>query len=203
MKNKLLSSGIVLGLIVLFIGASATPCLGARHIPDPNLSFVELTGGNAPLVTCPAGDGPAYQYVKVTCKDSTGIPMSGIPANFFAFTIAPLGTDTHWYGTLNCIFTAVDPATDANGEIRFNVTSDSSIYGNITIQVTVMSITFNDIDILSCKSPDYDTNGVIGLGDFVVFGSDYGKTVWRSDFTGDGPVSLGDFVTFGRHYGHS
>jgi hypothetical protein len=40
------------------------------------------------------------------------------------------------------------------------------------------------------------------VGDFVIFGQDYGRESWRSDFTGDGFVGLGDFVMFGGHYGH-
>jgi hypothetical protein len=93
--------------------------------------------------------------------------------------------------------------TDINGQIRFAVKGDTSIYGNLTIRATVMDIPLNDIDTLWCKTPDYDTNGAVSLGDFVTFASDYSKVRWRSDFTGDGLVSLGDFVVFAQHYAHS
>jgi hypothetical protein len=170
---------------------------------DPDQSFMTLTNENMPfLVTCPHSDGPAYQYVKVTVKNVTGNPIAGIPASDFSFTINPTGYDTHWYGTLSCTFTAMDQQTNANGEIRFTMKGDTSIYGNITIRVTVQTIPLNDIDTLPCKSPDYDTNGAVSLGDFVIFASDYSKVRWRSDFTGDGLVSLGDFVLFAGHYAH-
>jgi hypothetical protein len=170
---------------------------------DPDRSFVTLTNENMPfLVTCPAGDGPIYQHVKVTCKNANGDPLPGILPTAFVFTINPTGGDTHYWGTLSCTFTAVDTQTNANGEIRFTVKGGTSIYGNITIQVNVYGVPINDIDTLTCKTPDYDTNGVVSLGDFVIFARDYGKPGWRSDFTGDGMVSLGDFVLFAQHYAH-
>jgi hypothetical protein len=170
---------------------------------DPLQSYVTMTNENMPfLVTCPHSDGPAYQHVKVTVKNAGGTPIPGILASDFSFTINPTGYDTHWYGTLQCTFTAVDQQTNANGEIRFTMKGDTSIYGNITIRVTVQTIPLNDIDTLPCKSPDYDTNGAVSLGDFVTFASDYSKVRWRSDFTGDGLVSLGDFVLFAGHYAH-
>jgi hypothetical protein len=126
--------------------------------------------------------------------------MPGIPASAFTFTLGSI--NAVWYGTLSCTFTAVDPQTDANGEIRFTVKGDTSIYGNMTIQATVQGVPLNDIDTLPCKSVDYDVNGQVSLGDFVTFASDYTKTSWRSDFSGDGQVTLGDFVTFAGHYTH-
>lgn len=200
-KSKILKRGMVLGIFVLFIGASATPIIGYRDVIDPDLSFVELTG-TGPLVSCPSHDGPIYEYLKVTCKNSAGSPFIGLPASSFLITVTPVGTDTHWYGTLHVIVTAVDQVTNANGEMRFNITSYSSLYGNVSIQATVLGITINDIETLNCKTPDYDTNGAINLGDFTIFGADYGRPVWRSDFTGDGPVALGDFTIFGAHFGH-
>jgi hypothetical protein len=165
---------------------------------------VTLTSENTPhLISCPLGDGPSYHYVKVTCRTSQGYPIPGIFYQEFYFNFNPTGGNTHWYGNLLCTFTAVDQQTNANGEIRFSVKGDTSIYGNITIQATVMSIPLNDIDTLPCKTPDYDTNGAVSLGDFVTFASDYSKVRWRSDFTGDGLVSLGDFVLFAGHYAHS
>jgi hypothetical protein len=166
-------------------------------------SFVTLTNENMPfLVTCPAADGPLYKHVKITVKDASGNPIPGIPASACAFTISPTGGDTHWYGTLSCTFTAVDQQTNATGEIRFEVKGDTSIVENITIQATVQGVILNDIDTLPCKSMDYDVNGQVSLGDFTIFGGDYAKAGWRSDFTGDGMVILGDFTVFGGHYSH-
>jgi parallel beta-helix repeat protein len=165
----------------------------------PVLSFVTFAGGG--LVTCPAGDGPVYQYATVIVRDFDGEPISGIPAEELLFAVSPTD-DTRWYGTFSCTFIPVDPITDENGEIRFTIQGDTSIVGNITIQATVMGYQLQDTDILPCKSMDYDTNGVVNLADFILFGRDYGTTTYRSDFTWDGTVNLLDFVIFGEHYGH-
>jgi hypothetical protein len=165
-------------------------------------SFVTLTNENLPhLFTCPASDGPVYQHVKVTCKTAGGTPVPGIPADVFTFILG--NVDAIWYGTLDCTFTPVDSVTNANGEIRFTMKGDTSIYGNITIKANVQGMLLNDLDILPCKTADYFGDGMVALGDFVVFGQDYGRVRWRSDFSGDGGmVGLGDFVMFGQHYGH-
>jgi hypothetical protein len=170
---------------------------------SPDLSFVTLTNENLPhLVTCPAGDGPIYQHAKVTCKDTAGNPLAGIPSTAFTFTVNPTGIGTQWYGILRCTFTPVDPETDVNGDIRFTIAGDTSIAGNITIRVTVQGTMLNDHDTLICKTFDHTMDGVVSLGDFVMFAHDYGTTHWTSDYTGDGLVGLGDFSMFGQHYGH-
>jgi parallel beta-helix repeat protein len=167
----------------------------------PVLSFVTLTNENMPgLTTCPAGDGPAYQYMKVTVKNYDGLPLSGVPADAFDVMVASSGAI--WYGDLSCRWIPVDAQTNMNGEIRFELVGGTSIIGSISIMAAVRGVQLHDIDMLSCKSLDYDTNGVVNLADFVTFGSDYGTTHWRSDFNWDGRVSLSDFVLFGQHYGH-
>jgi parallel beta-helix repeat protein len=165
----------------------------------PVLSSVLLSSGG--LVTCPAGDGPAYQYITVMVNDFDDEPIPDVPAEEFLFSVNPTN-DTQWYGTFGCTFTPIDSETNTNGMIRFEVKGETSIIGNIMIQATVMGYQFQDTDVLSCKSMDYDVNGKVGLGDFVLFGQDYGGTSWRSDFTGDSRVSLSDFVMFAQHYGH-
>jgi parallel beta-helix repeat protein len=170
---------------------------------DPDASYLTLTDTNMPgLPTCPAGDGPVYQYLTVTCLNENSTPLSGIPAEYFEFLVTAT-QNTHYYGTLSCTFTAVDPETDENGEIRFTIQGDTSIVRDIDIQVCIFHILLNDVATLSCKSVDYyPCNGAVDLADFTVFGQDYGTTHWRSDFTWDGRVSLSDFVLFGQHYGH-
>jgi hypothetical protein len=169
---------------------------------DPNQSFVTLTNTNMPgLLTCPAGDAAAYEYIQITVKNTQGNPMPGLLPSEFAFTLSPtLGTD--YYGTLACTFTPVDLATNGNGEIRFSIKGDTSIVGNISIRVRVEGVPLNDVDTLPCKSWDCYCDGLAALGDFVVFGQDYGTTHYRSDFSWDGTVGVADFVVFGQHYGH-
>ncbi|MFH1101475.1 MAG: hypothetical protein V1726_05535 [Methanobacteriota archaeon] len=202
-KQKIPNRGIVLGLIVLFIGAAIIPStIAQRNVPDPILSIVELTGQNLPgLVTCPAGDGSIYNYLKVTVKDSNGNPIPSLPANVFEFIVTSAGAS--WHGTLSCTFTAIDTQTNANGEIRFSIRGDTSITGNINIQVIVIGLIINNAATLTCKTMDYNLDGQVSLGDFTVFGQDYTTTAWRSDFNFDGQVSLADFTVFGQHFTHS
>ena len=53
-------AGVLVGLMVLVGTASA-------GIPDPDLSFVTL-GPDLGMTSCPAGDGPAYEYITVTAR---------------------------------------------------------------------------------------------------------------------------------------
>jgi len=173
-----------------------------RGVPDPDKSSVDLTAENTlGMTTCPSGDGPVYQHVKVTCKSVYDDPLPGIPAGAFEFTVENT-TDTLWYGTLSCTFTAVDNATDANGEIRFEVVGDTSIYGNITIEVTVMNVDINDTDTLPCITFDYNVDGSVNLIDFGIFAGDFLTTAHRSDFNWDGTVNLIDFGMFASHFLH-
>jgi hypothetical protein len=172
---------------------------------DPNLSFVTLTNEAYPgLTTCPADDGnhsELYKYVRVTVKNALGKPLPALPSSDFTFTITST-PGTVYYGMLSCTFNAVDTMTNSNGEIRFTVRGDTSIVGNITIQVAVIGVPLNDVDTLPCKSFDLTVDGSVSLVDFSLFCQDYGKARYRSDFTWDGMVSLVDFSVFGQHYGH-
>jgi len=177
---------------------------------DPDLSFVTLTDDRMPgMFTCPDGDGPAYQYVKVTVKDSNGDPVVGLPADVFDFSITA-GSGTFVYGTLNCTFTAVDTMTDSNGEIRFEIVADTAITGDLNtdnpgiliIEAIVDEIPLNDVDELECRSPDYVPDGDVDLSDLVLFAQDFYNYGLRSDFNWDGECNLIDFVFFAQHYGH-
>jgi len=93
--------------------------------------------------------------------------------------------------------------TDENGMISFEIIGDTSIIGDIKIQVTVDEVLIHDIETLPCRSPDYSVDGNIGLSDFVLFAQDYGGLYNpRSDFDWKGVINLIDFVIFAQHYGH-
>jgi hypothetical protein len=175
---------------------------------DPDQSFVTLTAEEySGLTTCPHGDGSAgtdvYEYVKVTVKNTSGIPVAGIPASDFLFTVtAP--PETYYYGWLLYVFTEVDSETNANGEIRFTVKSDTSVVGNIIIKVIVRSVQLTDSDSLACNSYDINVDGAVDLVDFAMFTHDYVQdpTAQRSDFDWDGTVDMIDFAMFTTHYLH-
>jgi hypothetical protein len=163
--------------------------------------------------TCPAGDA-IFNYVTVTVWDANGNPVPGIPAANFAFTVTaqgagmpwvyPYSSTTQYNGVLGAAFVPIDAQTDANGKIRFTFRATTSVIGDVLITATVNGQPIKDRERLPCKSVDYNVDGVVGLGDFVTFASDYTKYKWRSDFTNDGGlVSLSDFVTFAGHYTHT
>jgi hypothetical protein len=183
--------------------------------------YIDTTQIFEGMTTCPVGNEPSTAFahpVVVTVRDASGNPIPGIPAANFQFTVSPEETAmpyrwpynplTHQNGALRVTFTAIDPQTDANGQIRFSIVGATSIFGNIQITCTVNGQTTNNVMRLACKSVDYNTDGSVALGDFVTFAGDYGKTVdygrltWRSDFTNDGTVALSDFVMFAQHYAH-
>jgi hypothetical protein len=170
---------------------------------DPDSSFVTLTAeGASGLTTCPAGDGPAYCYAKVTVRDGTGSPVPGIASGEFDITIAPAG-GTQYYGGFSCTVTAVDAQTDAGGEIRFEITGDTSISGDVNVTVVVSGVAINDVDILPSVTFDIIMDGLVDLLDFIEFANDYNTTAARSDFNWDGSVELLDFILFAGHYMHS
>jgi len=181
-----------------FRGWSACVVKGTTT-PDPDQSYVTLTDESyTGLTTCPAGDGPSYQFVQITVKNVNGYPLAGIPASSFAFTVSPIGA-TQWYGICSCTFTAVDPETNTNGEIRFAIAGDTAIFGNITIAVTVDGVSLNDLDVLPCNSFDLNIDGSVNLIDFGMFAGDYLGTAHRSDYNWDGIVNLIDFGMFASH----
>lgn len=177
---------------------------------DADLSYVTLTGDRMfGMMTCPIGDGPSYQYVKVTVRDSGDEPIVGLPADRFVFDIS-LGPDTYIYGDLSCTFSPIDAATDANGEICFECTADTAITGDYTtndpgilfIEAIVDGTPLTDIDEMECRSPDYIPDGDVDLSDLVFFAQDFFNNGQRSDFNWDGSCSLIDLVLFAQHYGH-
>jgi C1A family cysteine protease len=169
---------------------------------DPDLSYVTLTGESAAgMTTCPAGDGSAYQYAKVTVLDGSGAPMQGIDAGQIGLTMTPAG-GALFYGSFSVTATAVDTQTDANGEIRFELVGDTSVSGDVNVEASVAGTPLNDLDVLPAISYDVNVDGIVDLTDFVEFADDYNGTVARSDFNWDGIVDLTDFVAYAEHYQH-
>jgi C1A family cysteine protease len=170
--------------------------------PDPDQSFVTLTGDSDPgLTTCPDGDAAAYQYVKVTVRDASGTPMQGIAADQFTIGFNA-GGGTQFHGAFEILSTAVDVETDTNGEIRFEALGLTSVFGDIEVTATVSGTPINDMDILEANSFDIDVDGDVDLSDFTLFASDYQTAAARSDFDWSGLVTLSDFSKFASHYLH-
>jgi parallel beta-helix repeat protein len=170
---------------------------------DPDYSYITLTNGNYDgLSTCPAGDGIEYQYLRIVLRDYNNLPLTGISSNSFVF-ITSETEDTEYYGNLSLSFIPYDSETDANGEIRFKIKGDTSIQGNVAIEVLVEDVLINDQELLLTNTFDKNFDGEVSLTDLAMFASDYNGINWRSDYNWDGEVSLPDFGMFAAHYHHA
>jgi hypothetical protein len=178
--------GVLAGLFVLGIAAGA-----AAGVPDPDLSTVVL-GPAAGMATCPAGDGPAFEYLTVTAKRVDDSPIAGIPYTSIFFTATG--------GDVSILH--VGEETDGNGEIAFTVVGNETIIGDITVEAQIYTVALNDSDTLSCNSFDINEDGTVGVQDATLFVADYGTTAQRSDFNWDGTVGVQDATLFVAHYGH-
>jgi hypothetical protein len=134
-------------------------------------------------------------------KDQSDNPMPGVTSDQVSFAMSAAG-GTLTYGPLSCTASAVDNETDAGGEIRFDLTGDTSISGDMNIVATVSGVELNDVDVLQANSYDIRVDGLVDLPDFIDFADDYGTTNVRSDFDWDGAVALPDFIDFAGHYQH-
>ena len=182
-------------------------------LPDPDQSYITLTGG--------AGMHPALNSLyaewypfTVTVIDTGGQPIQGIPSGDFSFT-ASLGTNTVSHCDLNSHleWDPIDAQTDVNGEIQWRVRALTSIGadtpdptpngGFITIVATVSSVELNDSDDLPVSSCDIDIDGDVDLSDFSRFAVDFGLNRQRSDYDFSGSVTLSDFSQFAVEFGSS
>ena len=183
-------AGVLVGLMVLALAGVAT-----AGIPDPDNSSVSL-GPDAGMCSCPAGDGPTYEYITVEVKRADATPIEGIPYGSFFFTVT--GGDV--------TITHVDDETNSVGQIRFDMVADETIIqldpDYLTVECQVYTVVLNDSDDLEVNSFDIDGNGQVGLSDFGIFSSIYLTSDPRGDFDWNGTVGLSDFGLFSAHYLH-
>jgi hypothetical protein len=185
-------AGVLVGLMVLGLAGVA-----AAGIPDPDASSVTL-GPDGGMCSCPAGDGPAYEYITVEAKRADATPISGIPYGSFFFTVT--GGDV--------TITHVDDETNSVGQIRFTMVADETIIylppgpPLLDIECQIYTVVLNDVDSIPANSFDIDGNGTVGLSDFGIFASIYLTSDPRGDFDWNGTVGLSDFGYFASHYLH-
>lgn len=178
----------------LWIGlVLASPAAGV--LPDPELSDITLSPDDG-MASCPAGDGPVYEYIIVALKASDATPIEGIPWTEFFFSVT--GGDV----TVDHVTDATDPA----GVIRFDMVADDAVVllgpELLTIECTVLSVVLNDTEELSVNSFDLNEDGCVDEADFAVFTSIYTTADPRGDFSWNGQVGLSDLGLFSAHYLH-
>jgi hypothetical protein len=167
-------------------------------VDSANSSLVLTSPG---LTSCPSGDFPPYEHLLVRLIDTSGRPVASLPAAMVQ--VAAEATDAETAGSVTFAATATTSTTDAFGEIRFEITADSSIIGTAEITVTAAGIELNQRAMLPCNSVDLNTDGVLNLPDISLFSQlrddDYH---WMIDFNWDGEVNLSDVGFLSQHLGH-
>ncbi len=191
-------AGVLAGCLVLAFASVA-----GAGIPDPTQStIVAAVGAPGGMMTCPAGDADAYEFLKVTAKRTDSTPIQGIPYSSFFFTTT--GGD--------CTFTAQSAETDANGEIQFAVVGDEAVAhpagdpavgSPIIIDVQIYTVALDVSFSLTCNTVDYNLDGFVNPVDFGKFAGDFNQVVPKSDFNwSGGVVNPVDFGKFSAHFGH-
>lgn len=193
-------SAVVLTGCLVLVMAFATQA----QVPDPNNSTIVLDPQSSilpGLMTCPAGDGDQFDFIRIQVLDSGGFPIPGIAAS--NFVLLAIGGDVSFFSSPST------PVTDNNGEILFSVVANEAIaspYAGgspLQIFVEIMGVWLASAVNLSCNTVDYDLNGQVNPIDFVTFSSDFLTPNLRSDLDwSGGTVNPLDFSKFARHFGH-
>jgi hypothetical protein len=182
-------------LAVALVGLMVLAGVAGAGIPDPDLSYVEV-GPDVYMVSCPAGDGPTYEYITVHAHRADTTPIQGIPSTSFFFTVTGG----------NVTITAVDAETDASGVIRFDMVADETIEllspNELVIECMIYTIVLNDSDGVQVNTFDLNGNDCVDLADFSMFSAIYLTNDPRGDYNGNGTVDLPDFGYFSAHYLH-
>lgn len=184
-------------LAVVLAGMAVLAGTAGAGIPDPDLSHVDL-GPDLNMVSCPAGDGPTYEYITVNARRADNTPILGIPSTSFFFTV------TGGNVTITCV--SVPPETDAAGDIQFNMVADETIEqlspNELGVECMIYTIVLNDYDGLQVNTFDLNFNGCVDLPDFAMFSAMYLTANPRGDYNWNGTVDLPDFGMFSAHYLH-
>ena len=55
--------------------------------------------------------------------------------------------------------------------------------------------------IAQSRNPDFDANGIVDFGDFILFAQAFGSNQSSFDLDGNGSVDFSDFILFATHFG--
>jgi hypothetical protein len=182
-------------LAVVLVGLMVLAGTAFAGIPDPDESWVDV-GPDPNMVSCPAGDGPTYEYITVHAHRADTTPIQGIPSTSFFFTVTGG----------NVTITAVDAETDASGVIRFTMVADETIEqlapNELVVECMIYTIVLNDSDGVQVNTFDLNFNDCVDLADFSMFSAMYLTANPRGDYDWSGLVDLPDFGRFSAHYLH-
>jgi len=184
-------------LAVVLVGLMVLAGTASAGIPDPDLSTISV-GPDGCMTSCPAGEGPTYEYITVNARRADNTPIVGILSTSFFFTVT--GGDV----TITCV--SVPPETDAAGDIQFSMVADETIEqlspNALDIQCMIYTIVLTVSASVQVNTFDLNLNDCVDLADFSMFSAMYLTANPRGDYNWSGQVDLPDFGMFSAHYLH-
>ena len=192
-----------LSLVVMLL---VLPLAAQAGDPDPDNSYAEwrdTAGGSGKPLICPSGDG---SYVFVILRDSGGLPVIGryvtldtAPVYGCSACRDTILCEGYTDSSGEVIFVI------RNGWDRSGNTSCCDIWSAVhsnEVEIRFIDSGAHD-DVRKTVSVDLNGDCDVNDDDETIFLSDYGSSACRSDFDADGWVGMGDWVVFSGHYGHS
>ena len=179
---------LLIGFVAAFALLSVISAAYAA-IPDPDQSSVVLLDDC--WVYCPASDQDLNNLI-VTVRNAAGDPLAGILATDFTVDLDGMAATA----------TPADTATNAAGELQFDLVQTAGSCDTYTITVMVYTITLSDTPVVETRDVDLDHNGCVAGGDGAIFGLQWATAGPCADFDCSGIVAGGDGAIFGLHWSH-
>ena len=179
-------------LVVLLCLCGMVSTAKADGLPDPSNCSVEPCDTYSGLVSSPfAGDPPAAIEFVVGVLNELGDPIPN------AFVEVIFGQHArHFF----CPDAVLSGRTDPNGRVTLALA-----VGGWTIAPDAVQIRADNVVIRSysnSKSPDFTTDGHVGLADLVYFGAGFqAGASGCTDLNNDGVTGLTDFSLYGACHG--
>lgn len=203
-----------LGLFFLmFCLLHGIPALADVAIPDPYLSFATMAHqGPGPLILLTTPDGTGGDLS--TARTGTGIPAdatitlvlldsAGFPIPNFPWQDIWIQKSTNPITFCNSNYWHPESNTDANGMTRWVLGPAVKGFhqGPIRVFINGQGLFSPRVD-LSLVNPDINGDGVVNLGDVVLFAVDFHSGYqFRSDLHPDGVINLSDVIPLANGMG--
>lgn len=175
-------------------GTTCEECPMPSDVPDPSQCTVVPADGMNGLLVCPPVPSvvPGAQ-ITVTARSVCGLPYVGASVYVLLTASNPL-----------CSTSAISGTTNGEGEVVLTLPASGCRSNQpLTALIKVNGVTIRSY--ANAKSPDWDADGTVGLGDLQQFAREFlGQTADRClDFDNDGATGLSDLVPFGVAFMHA
>jgi hypothetical protein len=170
--------------------ACATSASAQIVDPDPRFSIVDPIVVGSPLGVAIGGTPAGFD---VSMRDVSNAPRPGVVVtlhfpdpSFRLYATQQAGT------TLDCLQRTISRVTDAQGKVNFVARFGGWNDANAVEVVDAGVI----LALVKGRSPDYDSDGKVGLSDLAVFTADLlgNPSAQKSDFDLNGSTGLNDYA---------